>query len=253
MRKRLITLASIFCMLSIGIMSVFAICPFAQAEDFDQPGYAVIAAPKYGGTTHIEEAKNLRSYLIDKGWTDDRIIFLADFDASYVDGPAGKDDIFDAVTDDLPLLAGPDDLVFIAILDHAQDRNNGHTYFRTSEPGDDDDEEETEYIKDKSIDKKVDKVETFGTMVVYISSPHSGGFVLELKANKRIIIADCQQDETYTTREYTFYEALTEPLADTDGDGKVSIEEAYTHMEDSMTDQTPEIYDYKTDEDSFLF
>lgn len=249
MRRKLLTLASVFFMLSVSMLSLCSL-PGAEATELEPPGWALIAAPCYGESTHIDEAKELRDYLLDHGWTDDRIIFLADWDADYVDGTAYKADIKDAIKNNIAKESTEDDIVFLAVLDHATERDNGHVYFRTSDP---DEEDETAYIKDTRLAKWVSKITNFDTMVIYISSPHSGGFVDELEDNCRIVIADCQQEQSYTQREYTLAEALQAKKADTDKDGRITVEEAYAYMEVKMTLLDPEIYDYQTDEQWCLY
>jgi len=243
-KNKLQALVGVTLMLTLAITSMIAVSPEAKATDFDGPGYALIAAPQFGLDSQVDEAKNLRNYLIDHGWSDERIIFLADLNESYVDGDATKSEIENA-TNEIALSATSSDLVFIGIMDHAQEID-GHSYFRTGDVGD------PTYIKDTEFANWVDDIQNFETMVIYISSPYSGGFVSELEGNYRIVISDCGENQTYTTSEYTFYEALTEPQADSDGDGKISVEEAYTWMEDYMQVQDPVIYDYQKDDEVFL-
>ena len=248
MRKKLITLASIFCMLSIGIMSllVVTITP-AIATDFDQPGYALIAAPKFGEVSHANEALKLRTYLVDKGWSDDRIIFLGKWtDKDFVDGKATKANIEDGI-DEIALMATDADIVFIAILDHAQDGNDGHIYFRTGDTTD-----ET-YVKDTEFAGWMDDIPHFRHLVIYVASPYSGNFVEPLEGDYRIVLSDCAEDQVYKAGENTFYKALTKTDADTDDDGKISIEEAYDWMEDKKKKLDPQLSDFDETEDAYLY
>lgn len=224
---------------------LFAVTDTVEATELTGPGFALIAAPIFGINDHLDEAEDLRDYLLDNGWNDQQIYFLTDSTESYVDGDATKENIEDAL-DDIALLAGPDDIVFIAVLDHAYSDQDGHTYFRTGDLGD------PVYIKDTEMGDWLDDITDFSTMVVEISSPYSGGFVEECKGDDRIVIADCSASQTYTSCEYTFAQALVEPLADDDQNGVITVEEAYEYMEDTMVNQDPVIYDYQTDGSTIL-
>ena len=232
------TLAILF--MALAFSPLLAVTTPAGGTELTGPGFALIAAPIFGFNDHLQEAEDLRDYLLDNGWTDEQIIFLTDSTESYVDGDATKENIEDAL-DDIALLSGPGDLVFVAILDHAVEGEDGHTYFRTGDIGD------PVYIKDSELDDWLDDIEDFSTMIVEISSPYSGGFVQELKGQNRIIIADCGASQTYTSCEYSFAQALVEPLADEAQNGQISVEEAYEYMEDTMVIQDPVIYDHQKD------
>jgi len=244
MLNKSLTVVSTFVLIAVGVFALFMVPPQAEATELEAPGYALIAAPVFGLNDHLDEAENLRSYLLAHGWTDESIIYLADSSETYMDGDATKDAIEDAIAD-IANDATENDIVFISVLDHAQKGEDNHTYFRTGDPGD------PTYFSDTEFAGWVDDITDFSTMVIYISCPYSGGFVSELEGEGRIVIADCGATQTYTSCEYTFYQALTEEDADTDEDGKVSVEEAYTYMEDYMEVQDPVIYDYQ-DEEIFL-
>ena len=248
MRKKLITLLSIFCMLTVGILSLLVVTttPVATAADFDQPGYALIAAPKFGEVSHANEALKLREYLTGKGWTDDRIIFLGKWtNKDFVDGTATKANIEDGI-DEIALMATDDDIVFIAILDHAQAESDG-IYFRTGDSTD-----ET-YVKDSEFAGWIDDMPHFRHLVIYVASPYSGNFVEPLEGDYRIILSDCAVDQVYKAGENTFYKALTKTDADADSDGKISIEEAYDWMEEKKRKLDPLLSDFDESEDAFLY
>ena len=245
MSRKLLAITSMFFVITLGIASFFVVSPSVEATDLEGPGYALIAAPTFGTSNHISEAEDIRDYLLDRGWTDDRIIFLADSTASYVDGDATKTEIKDAM-DDIALNSNPDDIVFIAVLDHAQDRDDGHSYLRIG------DVNNPTTIKDTTLGTWVGAIEDYKTMVISISSSCSGGFVKELKGDHRIVVTDADVGQNYVKAEYSFYQALTESDADDDGDGKVSVEEACTYMEDTMVVQDPIISNYYKSVDIFL-
>ena len=247
MPNKALSLISVFFMISLGALAMLAVVPQeADAIDFDQPGYALIAAPKFGEVSHANEALKLRDYLVDKGWGDDRIIFLGKWTKDYADGIATKENI-KAGVDEIAKKATSDDIVFIAILDHATEGPDGHIYFRTG-----DSTEET-YVKDTEFEGWMDSITNFRHMVIYVASPYSGNFVDGLGGDYRIILSDCGVDQTYKAGENTFYKALTEAKADLDSDGKISIEEAYGWMEDKKRKLDPMFSDFDESEDCFLF
>jgi len=246
MNKTYTILVSMLVVLSLGMLSLLVVTPANQAEDFDQPGYALIAAPKFGANAHSNEALDLRDYLIDKGWDDDRIILLGKWtNKDYVDGTATKANIQDGI-DDIAAVATDDDLVFVAVLDHAQDGNDGHIYFRTG------DDTET-YIQDDEFAGWIDDITNFRYLVVYVASPYSGTFVEGMDGDNRIVLSDCAADQLYTAGAISFYKGLTKSEADTDNDSEISIEEAHAWMEDQKKKLDPQMADYDETEDVFLY
>jgi len=248
MAKKFITLMSVFFMLVAGFFSLLVVTttPVATATDFDQPGFALIAAPKFGEVSHANEALKIRDYLIGKGWDDARIIFLGKWtNKDFVDGTATKANIRDGI-DEIALMATDDDIVFIAILDHAQAENDG-IYFRTGDITD-----ET-YVKDTEFAGWIDDIPHFRHLVIYVASPYSGNFVEPLEGDYRIVLSDCAVDQVYKAGENTFYKALTKIDADTDDDGMISVEEAYDWMEEKKKKLDPLLSDFDESEDAFLY
>ena len=221
--------------LTLLVLTAFAgVSMTAGAADLDH-GWAIIAAPGYEDSQHKGEAQNLYAYLIDQGWGDDNIIFLGDGTASYDDGEATIDNFEDAI-DFVSLHSSAEDVVLVAVLDHAVEGDDGSYYLRF---GDDLDEE----MKDTELDQQLDEIEDFSVMIVDIAGPYSGGIGAVVRDDDRLVIADCAEDESYRMSEYTFSEALTDEDGDLDGDGKVAVEEAHAYMMVSMDTQTPQIYD----------
>ena len=248
MKRPTTLLTSVFCLLCLVMLSLLAALPTqVQATDFDQPGYALIAAPKFGEVSHSNEALKLRDYLMDKGWSDDRIIFLGKWDnKDFVDGTATKENIKDGF-DEIALKATQDDIVFVAILDHATEGDDGHIYFRTG-----DTQAET-HVKDTEFGGWVDSIPSFRHLVIYIASPYSGNFVEPLEDDMRIILSDCGIDQTYHAGETTFHKALTNTNADSNDDKSISIEEASEWMEEQKRKLDPMFSDFDEEEECFLF
>lgn len=247
MPNKALSLTIVFLMLSVGSFALLSTgSQEASAADFDDPGYALIAAPRFGNVFHCNEALKLRSYLLDKGWSDDQIILLGNWNKDYVDGKATKDNIKEGL-EDINDVATDSDIVFVAILDHATEGEDGHIYFRTGDTTD-----ET-YVKDTEFQGWIDDLESYSHLVVYVASPYSGNFVEGLEGSKRIILSDCGIDETYRIGWACFYHGLTKSTADSNNDGKISIEEAYEWMEDRKRHLDPLMSDFDEDEECFLF
>jgi len=232
--------------LALGVFGILVLTTFAGiafnvgGTDLDQ-GWAIIAAPGYDDSQHKTEAKNLRSYLLERGWDDDHIIFLGDGEASYDDGEATIENFEDAI-DYVSQHSSVEDVIFISVLDHGVKGENGKHYLKFG-----DDLDET--MSDTELDAQLDEITDFDTLVVDIAGPYSGGFIAETQADGRLIITDCSDEEDYKESEYTFYEALTDEDADLDGDGKISVEEAHAFMVASMNNQSPQLSDPDGDDD----
>ncbi len=251
LKKRLAPTIAVFFMLFVSLMAVLVALPdTTRAEDFNKPGYALIASPQFGDVSHGREALKLRNYLVDKGWTDDRIILLGKWTGkNYVDGAATKENIEDGINQ-IALQASEDDIVFIAILDHAHEGDDGHVYFRTGDAGD------PVYMKDTEFGNQLDQITDFRYMVVYVASPFSGNFVEGLEAENRLVLSDCDIGETYdVTLRNSFYKALTRNSADFNDDDEISIEEAHKWMEKKLYrfDLDPIMSDFDETEDCFLY
>jgi len=232
--------------LSIGVISLLFVTFFsgvvqtASATDID-PGWAIIVGLKDDNLDHMQEAMDLRTYLIERGWNDDQILFLCYGDMSYIDGEPTKKN-FRAAIKYIDKVSTDNDIIFISVLDHGVDGGDGHYYLRFGENLD-------QYMKDTRFGSQIDRIDHYRTMIIDIAGPYSGAFIEHTEADDRIIVADCDSDEFYRTSEYTFSEALTDEDADTDGDGKVSVEEAHALMLESMDGTTPQLSDPDDDDD----
>ncbi len=226
--------------LLITLAAFVGIADEASATDLD-PGWAIIVGLNDGSVDHTQEAMNLRSYLLERGWDDEQIIFLCPGDMPYIDGYPTKRN-FKRAINHVARVSTSDDLVFIAVLDHGVDGEDGKYYLRFGEDLD-------RYMSDRRFGRRLDRIENYRTMVVDIAGSYSGAFIDNAEGNNRIVVADCSPTETYLESEYSFYEALTDMTADTDYDGQVSVEEAYALMLDSMHSTTPQIDDPNPDSD----
>jgi len=232
--------------LSVGLVTLLVLVTFAgvayntAATDLDQ-GWAIIITPGMKWSHH-KEARDLHAYLIDRGWDDDHIIFLSSITGwSFCDGAPTIENFEDAI-EFVNESSTLDDVVFIAVLDHGVKTESGDYYLRFGKRLD-------EFMSGPEFGEELDGMVNYNTMVVDIAGSYSGAFIDEVRADDRIIVTDCDCNESYRKSEYTFHEALTDEDADSDGDGQVSVEEAHAFMVESMYNTTPQIYDPDEDED----
>ena len=224
------------------MITVISIQEKTEADYLDEGGWALICAPGNVGDDVVTEIQELRTYLIGHGWTDEQIILLIDDkEWSYCDGDATKANIEDGIGY-IAEHSTSTDFVFLGILDRGSKGNEDETYFETSN-GDFTDEEFGEWI---------DEI-TYEEMTIEISSNYSGGFIDECKGDYRLIVCSHTENQTTETNYYQLSRGLTTPEADTDENGRISVEEAYTYEKDlveilSNGEQTPTSWDYDEEE-----
>ncbi len=236
----------IFCLVLAVFMAlaVFAVMAHRSAATDLDHGWAIIVSSGNSNSVHGQEAKDLRTYLVERGWDDEHIIYLDWGGQYYVDGDPTQAAFEDAI-DFVDQVSTVDDVVFIAVLDHGVDGGSDDYFLRFGKKLD-------EYMSDTEFAAQLDSIDNYRTMVVDIAGSYSGGFIDEASADDRIIVTDCDVDEEYKKSEYSFYEALTNMDADLDYDGKVSVEEAHAFMQASMYNTTPQIDDPDPDEDFII-
>lgn len=163
------------------------------------------------------EAMALHDYFVSKGFDEDHIILLVDFDDDnpIVDGPATKGNIF-ASLDFLAQVATDDSFVFIGILDWGHEGSTGYYVELNDEP-----------LYDYELGIKLETI-SYDKMVVNLVFRYSGGFIDEVSGNMRLITCSNKNNIDVDTH-YKLSEGLTHPLADFDGNGKISFEEAFLY------------------------
>ena len=235
--------------LTFGLCLLLALTMFvgmayqSNATDLDH-GWAIIVGPGNSNSVHTQESKDLRDYLLEKGWDDEHIIYLDYGGQMYIDGDPTKANFEDAI-DTVDRVSTPDDVVFIAVMDHGVDGGDNDYYLRFGKKLD-------EYISDTAFATLLDSIDNYRAMVVDIAGSFSGGFIDAASNGDRIIITDCDVDEFYKKSEYSFCEALTDIDADMDFDGMVSVEEAHAYMVASMYNTVPQLDDPDPNEDFVL-
>jgi hypothetical protein len=229
------------CLFALMVLTVMAgLVEDSSATDLDH-GWAVIVGPGNSNAVHTQEAKNLRTYLLDKGWDDEHILYLDYGNVNFRDGEPTKEEFVKAI-EYINMVCTDDEVVFIAVMDHAVEGENGEYYLRFGKKLD-------QYMSDTEFGQCLDSIEHYKAMVIDIAGPYSGGFIPMARENDRLIVTDCDSSEYYKKSEYSFYEALTDPDADLDGDAKVSVEEAHAFMIASMNRSSPQIVDPDPQED----
>jgi len=213
------------------------------ATDLDH-GWAIIVGPGNAASVHQKEAENLYSYLVERGWDENRIILLSEKNKDIRDGTPTKDEFVKAMNYVNKACNG-DEVVFIAVMDHAVEGDDGDYFLRFGKQLD-------EYMSNTEFGECLDKIQNYRAMVVDIAGPYSGGFISLAIGDERLIVSDCSATEWYKKSEYSFYEALTDMDADLDGDKKVSVEEAHAYMIASMEKSTPQIEDPDVNNDFMI-
>jgi len=167
-----------------------------------------------------------------------------DDDIQYSATKANIANVFNA----LQAILDPEDSLFIYTTDHGSQEAGQDALLLLWE----------ESIKDDEFAIEVNKINC-GEIMVVMEQCHSGGFVDDLSAQGRVIATACAYDESswamppdYLYDEFVYYwtEAVrgetpdhTPVDADADGDGNVSMEEAFTYARDQDTAEEEPQYD----------
>lgn len=220
------------------MLFITAINISTQADHLDEEGWAMICAPGNVGEDIETEIQALRIYLINNGWTDEHIILLIDNkNWDYCDGDATKANIQNGI-EYIAEHSTSTDIVFLGILDRASKGQDGTTYFETSN-GD---------FTDMEFGEWIDGI-TYEEMVIEVSSNYAGGFIDECKGDYRLIVCSHTENQITEINYYTLSRGLTTQEADTDEDGRISVEEAHAYEKDlvellSNGEQTPTSWDH---------
>jgi len=196
--------------------------------------WAVIFATDESGTAQVDEGWALHNWLIDHGWQDNHIVFLADHEGA--DGEPSLDNIHDAISDVAAVTEG-DSLVFISALDDQQ-YSDGHVYFHTSDG----------LLSEDQMGIWVNEIMTYGKMGIEVSGKYTGAFIAPLIGHDRAIVTSHAATESYETNNYKLSVGLGISGADYNGDTHVSLQEAHAYqamyiMNHYKNTQTPQILD----------
>ena len=178
--------------------------------------WAVIFATDETGTAQVDEGWALHEWLLDHGWQDDHIVFLADHEGA--DGEPSLDNIHDAISD-VASVSGEDSLVFISALDEQQ-WSDGHVYFHTSDG----------LLSEDQLGLWVNEITTYGKMGIEVSGKYTGAFIPPLVGHDRVIATSHASTESCDTNNYRLSVGLGISGADYNGDHHVSLQEAHAYQ-----------------------
>ncbi len=204
--------------------------PAGGAVELDSKdhAYAVIFAVREGeDSAPIEEGWAMHNWLIAHGWLDSHITFLADHASA--DGQATKENLQGAIAD-VASEATSESKVLIGVLDHGT-WINGHCYIQATDG----------LISGTELDSWLDDIADYKTMVIELSSRYSGAFISDVSGPNRLIVTSHTYSESYTPNHFLLSEGLSDPGADTSGDGYVSVQEAFAHQYNKIMEQYPNI------------
>jgi len=196
--------------------------------------WAVIFATDESGTAQVDEGWALHNWLIDHGWQDDHIVFLADHEGA--DGEPSLDNIHDAISDVAAVTEG-DSLVFISALDDVQ-YSDGNVYFHASDGS----------FSQDQLGIWVNEITNYGKMGIEVSGKYTGAFIAPLFGHDRAIVTSHAATENYDTNNYKLSVGLGMSGADYNGDTHVSLQEAHAYeamyiLKHYENTQTPQILD----------
>lgn len=212
----------------VGLMLLSLGMPAGGAVELDSRdhAYAVIFAVREGeDSAPIEEGWAMHNWLIAHGWLDSHITFLADHASA--DGQATKENLQNAI-EYVASHASSESKVLVGVLDHIT-WINGRCYIQATNG----------LISGTELDDWLDGIASYRSMVIELSSRYSGAFISDLSGTHRLIVTSHTYSESYTPNHFLLSESLSDPDADTSGDGYVSVQEAFTDQYNKIMDQYP--------------
>jgi len=221
----------------VVVLSMFYFAGIGFAAEIPETGKALIVAPVVNGdTSTLEKAQDMRNYLLSKGWSDEDIIFLTGgTNAPYVDGPATPERVLQEL-DNLANTVSGDTYVQINVYDHAHD-SDGKLYFQ---------------LEDGTLDVStfVNKVNNINGdwMFLELNTNLAENVALDINKDNHIIMCSHALNQVTSVNYFNIVDGLNSPDADSNGDGSVSLEEAFNYEYNSVVAasgnaQTPVMYD----------
>lgn len=212
----------------VGLMLLGMGLPAGGAVELDSKDYAyavIFAVDEDGDYGPINEGWALHNWLIDHGWLDSHITFLADHDGA--DGPATKENLRGAI-EYIANHSSSESKVFISVMDH-ESWINGHCYIQTKNG----------LVSVLELRDWINDIAIYKSMTIELSSRYSGAFIEDLSGEDRLIVTSHTYSESYTPNHFLLSESLSDPAADTSGDGFVSVQEAFAHQANKIQQQYP--------------
>jgi hypothetical protein len=221
-------------MIAIGLVALALGTPAAGAAESQDDGWAVIFATETEGTTgQIAEALALHDWLLAHGWEDSHITLLADhLDA---DAAPTMENLQGAIAE-VAQSSGSRSTVFIAIMDHGQE-SYSHFYFNAANG----------QVSHSQFAGWVNGIVSYKKMVVDVSFRYSGGFIQSLTGPNRVVVSSHTTIQNFMPNHFSLADGLGSESADVNGDGQVSVQEAFYYEANMIFaqypgTQTPQIY-----------
>lgn len=213
-------------LIGIGLVALALGTPMAGALESKNAAWAVIfATDTQGGNAQTTEGLALHNWLLNHGWSDDHIKFLA-IDPN-ADGTPTRENL-QAALGAIGQKSNTNSEIFISVLDDGQ-YGNGDWYFSASNGP----------VSAGQFANWVNQIGTFKKMAIELSFRYSGGFIPALTGTNRVIVTSHASNENYAPNHFVFSEGLSNLSADTNHDGYVSVQEAFTFEYNKIINQYP--------------
>jgi hypothetical protein len=213
-------------LIAIGLVVLALGAPAAGALESKDDAYAVIFATETNGSTgQIAEGWALHNWLLDHGWIDSHIKFLAD--SAGADGAPTVENLQGALSN-VAQKSNSNSMVFIAVMDYGQN-SMGDILFSASNG----------QVSNSQFGGWVNGVANYKKMVVEVNFRFSGGFTQSLNGPNRVVVSSHTASQSTMPNHFSLAEGL----------GASSIvQEAFSNQAGKITTQypgtqTPQIYD----------
>jgi len=222
-------------LIAIGLLALALGTPVAGATEARDDAWAVIFATETEGNTgQNAEAQALHDWLVGHGWLDSHITVLADMAGA--DGAPTVENLQGAIAS-VAQKSNSNSLVFIAVMDQGQYVDGVPTFSASNGQ-----------VSNAMLAGWVNGITTYKQMAIEVSFRYSGGFIQSLSGANRVIVSSHTSTQGYMPNHFILSEGLGSATADTNGDGKVSVQEAFYHQASKISTQypgtqTPQIYD----------
>lgn len=222
-------------LIAFGLVALALGAPAAGALESKDDAWAVIFATETGGSTgQIAEGWALHNWLLDHGWVNSHVKFIADHAGA--DAAPTRENLQSAISS-VAQKSNSNSLVFIAIMDHGHD-GMSTVYFDASNG----------QVSNAQLGGWINGITNYKKMVVDASFRYSGGFIQSLSGANRVVVSSHTGSQDYMPNHFSLSEGLGAASADTNGDGYISVQEAFYGQASKIStqypgSQTPLIYD----------
>jgi len=201
-------------LITVGLIALALGAPAAGALESKNDAWAVIfATPAGSDNGPMAEGWALHNWLINHGWMDSHIKFLADFTGA--DAAPTKENLQGAIAE-LAQKSNSNSLVVISVMDHGE-FGMVDSYFNAKNG----------LVSGVELSGWVNGIANYKSMVVEASFRYSGGFLSPMGGASRVVVTSHATTEGGLPNHYSLSEGLSASGADTNGDGYVSVQEAH--------------------------